>query len=346
MTIRMIAYPFSWLGSLHTVIGAILIAAASAAIAQDEPATTEPKKPAETEPATSEKPAAKPVKPKRAPIYIEEENGKELIEAALKKAKRDHKHVLVEWGGNWCGWCYKLHDVFHKDETVQPIVFEEFELVLIDCRPNEKLMKEFGGAERQYSFPHLTILDADGKVLTNQETGSLEEGDHHDPELVSKFLLKWAPEKLDANKLMAEALAKATLEKKRVLVRVGTPYCGWCKVLAQFIQDHESLFEADYVDVKIDTERMIGGEEIAKKYNPQKDYGGIPWFVILDGNGKTLASSFGPEGNVGYPYQPSEIAHFMTVLRETRQKLTNDDLKKIEADLNAYREAKEAKAAK
>lgn len=348
MTIRMNCqalsrglFPVAW--AAVAVMGV-----ACAAFSQELPAATEKKKATESKPAKDEKSAAestkKPAKPKRAPIYIEEENGKELIAAALKKAKRDHKRVLVEWGGNWCGWCYKLHDVFHKEPTIHPIVHEEFELVLIDCGPNEKLMKEYGGEDRQYSYPHLTILDADGKVLTNQETGSLEEGDHHDPKLVSEFLKKWTPEKIDASKLVSDSLAKAAAENKRVIVRVGTPYCGWCNILAQFMQDHESTFAADYVDIKIDTMRMENGKEVADKLNPEKDYGGIPWFVVLDAKGKTIANSFGPEGNIGYPYQPNEIAHFMKVIRETRQKLTDEKLSELEAALNAYREAKEAKA--
>jgi hypothetical protein len=143
-------------------------------------------------------------KAKREPIYIEEANGQELIAAALKAAQRDHKRVLVEWGGNWCGWCYKLHDVFHKDPEVQPIIQEKFVLVLIDSGPNRALMLEYGGKDRQYSYPHLTVLDEQGMVLTNQETGSLEEGPNHDPKLVSAFLRKWTPEKVAAEQRIAE----------------------------------------------------------------------------------------------------------------------------------------------
>ncbi len=46
----------------------------------------------------------------------------------------------------------------------------------MDSGPNKTLMLEYGGKDRQYSFPHLTVLDEQGKVLTNQERGSLEEG--------------------------------------------------------------------------------------------------------------------------------------------------------------------------
>lgn len=283
-----------------------------------------------------------PSKPKREPIYVEEANGKELIAAALKKAQRDHKHVLIEWGGNWCGWCYKLHDVFHNDADVHPIVHEEFELVLIDSGKNEDLMLEYGGKDRQYSFPHLTVLDAEGAVLTNQETGSLEEGPQHDPKLVSQFLSKWIPEKVDAEQLLADSLMKAAAEEKCVLVRVGTPYCGWCNVLAQFVQDHESLIATDYVDIKIDTMRMTNGEQVAARLAPGES-GGVPWMVILDASGKQVASSHGPDGNIGYPFQPNEIAHFITMLRDTRKRLTDADLDIIAADLNSYRDQREAK---
>ena len=63
--------------------------------------------------------------------------------------------------------------------------------------------------------------------------------------------------------------------------------------------------------------------------------------AIIDENGKELASSFGPSGNIGYPYQPNEINYFISMLRETRQRLTDDDLSKIAADLNAYRDERE-----
>jgi thioredoxin-related protein len=253
-------------------------------------AATPTEDPAQVVPSTS--------KPKREPIYAEESNGKELIAAALKKARRDHKHVLIEWGGNWCGWCYKLHDVFHNDAEVHPIVHEEFVLVLIDSGKNEDLMLEYGGKDRQYSYPHLTVLDEEGTVLTNHETGSLEEGPKHDPKLVSQFLSKWVPEKTDAEQLLTDSLMKAAAEDKHVLIRVGTPYCGWCNVLAQFVQDHQSLIATDYVDIKIDTTRMTNGEQVAARLSPKKS-GGVPWMVILDAMGKELASSHGPDGNIG-----------------------------------------------
>src|SRR5690606_4036389 len=69
---------------------------------------------------------AAPKQNQREPIYDPEADGEALIAAALERAKAEHKHVLIEWGGNWCGWCFKLHDVFTTDEQVRPIVQEEY----------------------------------------------------------------------------------------------------------------------------------------------------------------------------------------------------------------------------
>jgi thioredoxin-related protein len=130
----------------------------------------------------------------RAPqdgIYLEEPNGRELVAAALIKARSEQKNVLIEFGGNWCSFCYKLHDVFHDDPLVHPIIEESFELVLIDSKSNRELLEEYGGKERLYSFPHLVVLDGTGEVLTNQETSSLESGSQHDPRKVANFLTAW-----------------------------------------------------------------------------------------------------------------------------------------------------------
>ena len=318
-------------------VAAAAIQPAEAAEAADTP---EPADTADTATPPAASAVAPPPATKREPIYLEEPNGKQLIAAALERAQRDHKHVLIEWGGNWCSWCYKLHDVFHNDALVRPVVHEEFELVLIDQGQNKELMLEYAGPEGVSGFPHLTILDAGGAVLTNQETGSLETGPQHDPQKVTEFLRKWVPAQQDAEQLLSGALAKAVSEQKAVLVRVGTPYCGWCTVLSGFMQQQQSVFATDYVDLKIDTQRMLPGEQVAARLQPA-GADGIPWMVILDATGKTVATSIGPEGNIGYPYQPAEIAHFISMLRSTRSRLTDAQLESIAAELTAWRVSRE-----
>lgn len=170
----------AWIAAL---LGLTTLAMAGCPTAENSPAPEPLQQSRSAVPSSNQSP--------RPPIYDEQLAGAPAIAAALTRARAGGKHVLIEWGGNWCSWCYKLHDVFHNDPIVQPLVTEHYELLLLDEKLNRQLMEEYGGKETQFGFPHLTVLDAQGKVLTNQETGSLETGDHHDPEKVAAFLKQW-----------------------------------------------------------------------------------------------------------------------------------------------------------
>ncbi len=97
------------------------------------------------------------------------------------------------------------------------------------------------------------------------------------------------------------------------------------------------LLAKDYVDVMIDTDRMTGGKEVMERLKGERS-GGLPWMIVLDADGKELITSNLEEGggNIGAPAQPNEIAHYMTMLRRTKQHLTDDELAVIEADLNEF----------
>ena len=86
-----------------------------------------------------------------------------------------------------------------------------------------------------------------------------------------------------------------------------------------------------FVRLKLEADRMAGGKEILKRY--QANEGGIPWFAFLDGDGKVVVTSDGPKGNVGFPAAPHEIAHFRTMLEQSRSKLTADDVARLMASL-------------
>ena len=43
--------------------------------------------------------------------------------------------------------------------------------------------------------PVIVVLNSDGKQLTTQDSGKLEEGDHHSPEKVLTFLEQWSVKK-------------------------------------------------------------------------------------------------------------------------------------------------------
>ncbi len=40
--------------------------------------------------------------------YNETENAEAKIAELIKKAKKEHKNVMIQAGGNWCIWCLRF----------------------------------------------------------------------------------------------------------------------------------------------------------------------------------------------------------------------------------------------
>ncbi len=286
-------------------------------------------------PVATEAPAADATeKPKpREPIYDESADGKQLVAEGLERARLERKHVLVVFGGNWCGWCYKLHDAFDQNDELRQLLLAEYEVVLVDVNTNEALRDSYGEDNKNHGVPFLTVLDASGAVLVNQNTGDLEDGPKHDVAKVKDFLTKWSPERRDAEQVLQLAVADAARGNKRVILQFGAPGCGWCRVLTKYLHDQHELFADDFVIAKIDTERMTAGQDVSDRF--RKTETGIPWIVILDEHGEPLANSESPEGNIGYPVKPHEIAHFVEMLKTSSPDISSDNLAEIERTLQA-----------
>jgi len=142
--------------------------------------------------------ADQPAKTTRQPIYDTKADGAKQIADALATAKREHKDVLLQFGANWCGWCHKLHNLFRSDKDIAAFLQANYVLVLVDVdkvdgKPHNTEINERYGNPCRFGLPALVVLDADGKQLTTQDSGKLEEGDHHDPAKVLAFLKQWSP---------------------------------------------------------------------------------------------------------------------------------------------------------
>jgi len=282
------------------------------------------------------------------PVYDETANGAEQISAALKTAKKDNRRVLVQWGANWCHWCVLLHEEMQHDNDLHFELLYEYELVTIDVgqfNKHQDLIKQYGAAIT--AIPYLTVLDGDGKVLVNQETDSLEMPDKskpaHDLAKVLAFLRSYQAPHLVADDVLEDALAQAGREDKRVFLHFGAPTSGWSHRLERWLARPEvaTILAKEFVECRIDTQRMTGGAETLTHYRGKST--GIPWFAILDQQGKALADSNADSGNIVFPSSGPEIAHFSGMLRKACANLSTDDIAALERSLVAEREAEKAK---
>lgn len=285
-------------------------------------------------------PAQEPAKAaaRRPDIYDAKADAQVLVDRALAKARANQTRVLVMLGGNWCGWCHKLHDLFGANAAIKKLLRDEYQLVMLDTQgPNTQALLDAWKVEAK-SVPYLVVLDAEGQVVCRQPTEPLEQADHHDPARVLDFLTEQQAPPVSAQAVLDAALARAAKDDKRVLLHFGAPWCGWCHRLEDFLAQPEiaALIGRDYIDLKIDTERFGGGQALLDRYCPRP--GGIPWIAVLDAQGTALATSDGPQGNIGYPVETAEIGHFLGLLKATGRTLTPADLATIEAALKANAE--------
>lgn len=170
----------------------------------------------------SQEPAAKP----KPAVYDETADAGTQLAAALAVARKKNQRVLVQWGANWCGWCIKLADLFRSDRAIARQLLYEYRVVHVDVGrfdKNLELAKRLG-ADLQRGLPFLTVLDAEGRPLAQQETGSLEAGEKHDPAKLLAFLEQHRAPALNAAKVLAGARARAKEEQKRLLVAFEAPW--------------------------------------------------------------------------------------------------------------------------
>jgi hypothetical protein len=86
------------------------------------------------------------------------------------------------------------------------------------------------------------------------------------------------------------------------------------------------------VVVHVDISKNAGGETMYKKYGAQR---GVPAWTVLDAQQKVLADSGDGRDNVGFPYQPKEIDHYVKVLKATCAKIRDEEIKVLKTKLKA-----------
>jgi thiol-disulfide isomerase/thioredoxin len=274
------------------------------------------------------------------PIYDEKAEAKADIAAAVTRAAKENRRVLIQWGGNWCGWCRLLHKLFKENRDIARLLLYEYDVVMVDIGRFDKNLdvadryQAYTEGFKKSGVPYLTVLDSKGELVVNKDTGSLEAGQGHDPQKVIAFLNEYKAPPLEAKAVLNEALAEARVSDRRVFLHFGAPWCGWCKRLEgwMFRPEVAALLGKDFVDLKIDQDRMTGAKEMKRDY-PASEKSGIPWFAALDPDGGVVATSSDSGKNTGFPAADDEIAAFGEFLKKSARKLGPAEIRTLLASL-------------
>jgi thioredoxin-related protein len=150
--------------------------------------------------------------------------------------------------------------------------------------------------------------------------------------------------------LVAQARKEAATSNKAVFVRFTASWCGWCHRMQAVIDTPaiKPIWDKYFVSVPIvvlengEKEKLenSGGEALMEAQGGKGQ--GIPFFYFVNAKtGQTMVNSMMPaaEGkkatNVGCPYAPEEIAHFMTVLAKAAPTMTTKERSTIEEGFKA-----------
>jgi thiol:disulfide interchange protein len=133
---------------------------------------------------------ATPFVPKH--LYSDKANPRADIAAALATAKREHKRVLLDFGGDWCGDCQVLDIYFHQPPNAQ-LLEKNFVLVHVwigQMDKNIDIAAKYGVPIKR-GVPALAVLSPEGKVIYSQGTGQFSDMRHMESKSVTQFLEKW-----------------------------------------------------------------------------------------------------------------------------------------------------------
>ena len=127
-------------------------------------------------------------------IYPDPSVAKTEIHQALVRAKAQHKRVILDFGGNWCGDCQVLDIYFHNPQN-RPILDANYVLVHVNIGhidQNQDIAARYE-IPLNKGVPAVAVLDSDGKLLYSQKGGEFEAMRHMQSSAVKEFLTRWKP---------------------------------------------------------------------------------------------------------------------------------------------------------
>ncbi|MGE5322267.1 MAG: thioredoxin family protein [Actinomycetota bacterium] len=127
-------------------------------------------------------------------LYRANANPVREIHAAVGKATKQHKRILLVFGASWCSDCYILDRGFHQPR-IEPLLRENFLVVHVNVGQYDKNL----GLARKYhinlkkGIPSIAVLSSSGRFLSS--TTEFEKAHLRTEEDVIDFLNTWKPGK-------------------------------------------------------------------------------------------------------------------------------------------------------
>jgi len=122
-------------------------------------------------------------------LYSETSNAATDISVAIARAGREHKRILLDFGGNWCGDCQVLDIYYHQSPNAE-LLAKHFILVHVNIGhmdQNVAIAQKYNVPIKK-GVPALAVLDSHGKLLYSEHDKEFE---HTSATAITDFLNRW-----------------------------------------------------------------------------------------------------------------------------------------------------------
>jgi len=117
------------------------------------------------------------------------------LKNAIAKAQKENKRIILDVGGEWCGWCRLMDNYFIKNAELAKLRDENFIWLKINFSEENENTEFLAAYPAVMGYPHLFVLEKDGKFLHSQNTAELEESKTYNLQIFTSFLTRWSPPK-------------------------------------------------------------------------------------------------------------------------------------------------------
>lgn len=125
------------------------------------------------------------------PKFDPSKNPFDDLKIIIEEAQKTDKRILLDVGGEWCIWCHRLDDFFEVNQDLKNYMHDNFVVLKVNMSTENKNEKFLAQYPKVAGYPHIYILEKDGKFLFSKNTGELEKEKSYDKEKIMNFLKEW-----------------------------------------------------------------------------------------------------------------------------------------------------------
>jgi len=127
--------------------------------------------------------------------YDESADANAAVNAALAKARAEHKRAFIDLGGNWCGDCRVLAGLMQEPE-ISAFIDAHYIVVAVDVgrfNRNLQIPARWGITQRLEGVPAVLIVDPNTNALVDEgHVAALADARHMDPQSITDWIAQWA----------------------------------------------------------------------------------------------------------------------------------------------------------